>query len=123
MYKIQRLNGNRKSTIASAQSLDEAKLIANEKIKKIGEFTETPNGDLKAPVDGDLYFGVLITKVKEDTKPHRPIRRPSHFRRGDGLDPESPDAVMADYESGRVKDSNNDGKALPADHPDNFWNR
>ena len=69
MFTIFRKNGRRKSKIAESETIEEAKSIASEKIKNIGDWTETPDG-LCAPVDSDMFFGILIAETKD--KPRAP---------------------------------------------------
>ena len=66
MYKLFQMNGSRKSSLGTFAGVEEAKDAATQRVEGTIEWRD----DLRATVDGDLFFGLMI---KEEDKPGPPI--------------------------------------------------
>ena len=124
MYKLFQMNGNRKSTIGTFNSIEEAKVSATDKVKGAIEWRD----DLRSTVNGDLFFGLMIKEIEEEkpnAKPkwegwkHAP-RRQHRARGGSG---NSHEEVEEDIAIASQSSKPNDAVARDIDDPDHFLNR
>ena len=125
MYKLFQMNGSRKSSLGTFAGVEEAKDAATQRVEGTIEWRD----DLRATVDGDLFFGLMI---KEEDKPEPQSAKPKwegwkhaprRQRRARGGSGNSHEEVEEDIAIASQPSKPNDAVARDIDDPDHFLNR